>query len=103
MKDILQALYELILKVCKLPKSLEEMEHLSSELKFTREEVMQMPKDFRQMFRKLGCVVHVLKYFEDNEAYFYELRFYRNGYNVVTLSRDLAEAKKFFIAEVNKL
>ncbi|MDE7305943.1 MAG: hypothetical protein K2N33_00985 [Clostridia bacterium] len=99
-------LHKLILKACKhteLLKRPQEITHISAELKFKREEVMQMPKGFRKMFRSCGSIAHVLKYFEDNETYYYEIRFLRNGYNVVVLSRDLVEAKQFFILEVNKL
>ena len=99
-EEFAQQLHEFILShPC--PKS-EKQNYLSADLKFSFNELVQMPFNFRMSLILCGGVVHVLKYYEDNEAFYYELRFSRNGYNVKVFSRDLAEAKRLFIDEVNE-
>ncbi len=97
-----KALHEYILNACEQPTEDKEQDYLSADLKFNFNELNQMPFGFRMNLILCGGVVHVLKYYEDNEAFYYELRFSRNGYNVKVFSRDLAEAKRLFIDEVNE-
>ena len=69
-------------------------------LKFTEQEINKMPKTFRKEFRTDGCTARVRKRKVSTNAYSYEIRYRRNGYNVCVTDKNLEEAKKKFIEKL---
>lgn len=68
--------------------------------KFNQKEILKMPKQFRKEFRTAGCTAHVLKRKSGKNNWNYMIRYRRNGYNVVTSSNNLEEAKRKFIEKL---
>ena len=66
-------------------------------LKFTEQEINKMPKTFRKEFRTDGCTARIRKRKVSKNAYSYEIRYRRNGYNVCVTDKNLENAKKKFI------
>lgn len=84
----------------------EEKNYISAFLKFFRDEVAQLRKPFRKMFKECGSVVALRKYFIDGlngVKIEYEARFLRFGYNIVCRSDNLKDLKQQFIERANKL
>ena len=48
--------------------------------KFTKQEILKMPKQFRKEFRTAGCTAHVLKRRSGKNNWNYLIRYRRNGY-----------------------
>ncbi len=61
--------------------------------KFTKKEILKMPKQFRKEFRTAGCTAHVSKRKSGKNNWNYIIRYHRNGYNVIAFSNNLEEAK----------
>ena len=68
--------------------------------KFTKQEILKMPKQFRKEFRTVGCTAHVLKRKSGKNNWNYLIRYRRNGYNVIASSNNLEEAKRKFIEKL---
>ncbi len=68
--------------------------------KFTKQEILKMPKQFRKEFRMAGCTAHVLKRRSGKNNWNYMIRYRKNGYNVVASSNNLEEAKRKFIEKL---
>lgn len=68
--------------------------------KFTKQEILKMPKQFRKEFRTAGCTAHVLKRKSGKNNWNYMIRYRRNGYYVVASSNNLEEAKRKFIEKL---
>ncbi len=68
--------------------------------KFTKQEILKMPKQFRKEFRTAGCTAHVLKRRSGKNNRNYMIRYRKNGYNVVASSNNLEEAKRKFIEKL---
>lgn len=69
-------------------------------LKFTEQEINKMPKTFRKEFRTDGCTARIRKRKVSKNAYSYEIRYRRNGYNVCVTDKNLENAKKKFIEKL---
>ena len=68
--------------------------------KFTKQEILKMPKQFRKEVRTAGCTAHVLKRKSGKNNWNYLIRYRRNGYNVIASSNNLEEAKRKFIEKL---
>ena len=73
---------------------------VSSKLIFSQKEINQMPKTFKKEFRADGCTAHVRKRKVGKNAFSYEIRYRRNGYNITVTNKDLELAKKQFIEKL---
>ena len=80
--------------------TVQEGKTVSAEIKFTKEELKGVDKDFLRMFNEQGRVVRVIKRRSGKKKFLYEIRYRRNGYNISVSSTDLVEAKKKFIDEL---
>ena len=69
-------------------------------LKFTRKEVLKMPKKFRQIFAVSGYTAHVRRRRSGKNGWNYEVRYRRGGYNLCVSSNKLETAKQKFINRV---
>ena len=70
-------------------------------LKFTKKEIDSMPQHFRKEFRAGGCTVRVRKRKISKNAYSYEIRYRRNGYNICVTNKNLETVKKMFLEKLN--
>lgn len=70
-------------------------------LKFTKQEILKMPKTFRKEFRTQGCTAHVRKRKSGKHSWNYEIRYRRNGYCVEASANSIDEAKRKFIEKLN--
>ena len=75
----------------------------SSVLKFSAQEISNMPKTFRREFRTQGCTAHIRKRRSGPYHWNYEVRYRRDGYNIAVSANNLAEAKQKFIAKLNEV
>ena len=66
-------------------------------LKFTNEEIRQMPKTFKKEFRAEGCTAHVRKRPCGKNSFTYEIRYRRNGYNITITDKNLENGKRRFM------
>lgn len=66
-------------------------------LKFTKKEVLKMPKKFRQIFAVSGYTAHVRRRKSGKNGWNYEIRYRRAGYNLCVSSNKLETAKQKFI------
>ena len=66
-------------------------------LKFTNEEIRQMPKTFKKEFRAEGCTARIRKRPCGKETFTYEIRYRRNGYNITITDKNLEKGKRRFI------
>ena len=73
---------------------------VSSILQFTQKEVNQMPKTFKKEFRTNGCTAHVRRRKTSKNCYLYDIRYRRNGYNILVTNKDLETAKRLFIEKL---
>lgn len=90
-------------KLSSLVKSDEKEADKTNEVeifKFTKQEILKMPKQFRKEFRTAGCTAHVLKRRSGKNNWNYMIRYRRHGYNVVASSNNLEEAKRKFIEKL---
>lgn len=91
-------------KLGELVQSEEQTEEADNDkvgiFKFTKQEILKMPKQFRKEFRTAGCTAHVLKRRSGKNNWNYMIRYRRNGYNVVASSNNLEEAKRKFIEKL---
>ena len=75
----------------------------AANLKFSEKEYLEMPKQFRKMFRHQGCVVRVYRRLSGKSHYNYEIRYRRDGYNVYASANNLEAAKQKFIDKLNEV
>lgn len=75
----------------------------ASNLNFSEKEYLEMPKQFRKMFRHQGCVVRVYRRLSGKSHYNYEIRYRRDGYNVYASANNLEAAKQKFIDKLNEV
>lgn len=66
-------------------------------LKFTKKEVLKMPKKFRQIFAVSGYTAHVRRRRSGKTGWNYEIRYRKSGYNLCVSSNKLETAKQKFI------
>ena len=59
-----------------------------------------MPKTFKKEFRADGCTAHVRKRKSSKNCYVYDIRYRRNGYNILVTNTDLETAKRLFIEKL---
>lgn len=69
-------------------------------LKFTKQEILKMPKKFRQIFSVSGYTAHVRRRKSGANTWNYEIRYRRDGYNICVSSNSLGQAKQKFINQV---
>ena len=70
---------------------------VSSEIKFTKQEIKKMATTFRKVFIANGLIAHVLKKPSGKHSFCYEIRYRANGYDIRVSSTDLNTAKEKFI------
>lgn len=68
--------------------------------KFTKQEILKMPKQFRKQIRTAGCTAHVLKRKSGKNNWNYMIRYRKGGYNIVASSNNLEEAKRKFVEKL---
>ena len=73
---------------------------VSSKLIFTQKELNQMPKTFKKEFRADGCTAHIRRRKTSKNCYLYDIRYRRNGYNILVTNKDLETAKRLFIEKL---
>lgn len=66
-------------------------------LKFTKKEVLKMPKKFRQIFAVSGYTAHIRRRRSGKNGWNYEVRYRKFGYNLCVSSNKLETAKQKFI------
>ncbi|MDY6367334.1 MAG: hypothetical protein SPL13_02310 [Clostridia bacterium] len=66
-------------------------------LKFTEKELNDMPKNFKKEFRVNGITARIYKRLIGKKKYTYDIKYRRNGYNIVITGKDLDEVKERFI------
>lgn len=71
-------------------------------VKFTREEIMQMPKSFRTWFCMNRCCTYISKYRDKFGLIYYILRYRSAGYNVEFMGDTIEEVKTAFIRYINE-
>lgn len=69
-------------------------------LGFTDKEISKMSKQFRIIFKANGFIAHVRKRKCSKYAWSYEIRYRRNGYNIVASAPNLTDAKARFIEKL---
>lgn len=94
-ETVLQAMVLERTQVNLLPKP--EIKRTSTTLKFTEQEIEQMPTKFKRDFIAIGSVARVIKYACNENRFEYEIIYRRNGYNVCVRHENLAIAKKLFV------
>ena len=67
-------------------------------LKFTKEELDKMPKELKKEFRADGVTARIYKRETGKNSFTYDIKYRRNGYNVVVTGKNLEEAKERFMA-----
>lgn len=72
-------------------------------LKFTKKEILKMPKKFRQILSVSGYTAHVRRRKSGANTWNYEIRLRRDGYNVCVSSNSLEQAKQKFIDRVTEI
>ena len=66
-------------------------------LKFTTQEILKMPKKFREQFKLNGYWVTIRERVRGKTSCDYELRYRRNGYNISVSAKTKEKAKERFI------
>lgn len=66
-------------------------------LQFTESEIAKMPELFRQEIAQYDNTVQCIKRYNDNNTVHYEIRYCRNGYEIVAAANDINAAKEEFI------
>ena len=102
-----EMLSHLLAEMATLEKSLKQSHDFSSHiqsidgiLRFTEKEISKMPKAFRKDFRAQGCLARIRKLTDENYVCSYEIRYRRNGYNILVSATTLNEAKAGFIENI---
>ena len=85
----------------------DETSTISSEIKFTKQEIKNMATTFKKVFIANGLIAHVLKKPSGKNSFCYEIRYRANGYDIRVSSTDLNTAKEKFLnktapGEINK-
>ena len=62
---------------------------VSSEIKFTKQEIKKMATTFRKVFIANGLTAHVLKKASGKRTFCYEIRYRANGYDIRAYSTNL--------------
>ena len=75
----------------------------AANLNFSEKEYLEMPKQFRKLFRHQGCVVRVYRRLSGKSHYNYEIRYRRDGYNIYASANNLEAAKQKFIDKLNEV
>ncbi len=73
------------------------VENLSSVVKFSEKEIAQMAETFKREFIANGLAAHIIKKPSGKKSFCYEIRYRRNGYNIIVSSTKLTEAKRKFL------
>ena len=73
---------------------------VSSKIIFSQKEINLMPKTFKKEFRANGCTAHVRRRKTSKNCYLYDIRYRRNGYNILVTNKDLETAKRLFIEKL---
>ena len=68
-------------------------------LKFTEKEILNMSYTFKKEFIANGLVAHVIKRESGKRTSLFEIRYRANGYNISASSTDLRKAKEKFLAK----
>lgn len=71
-------------------------------LRFRASEVKALPKEFKSVFRQSGNVTYLIKRISACKKVEYELRYLRHGYNVVSRSADIRQAKAEFLEKAKE-
>lgn len=95
LKDLKKAL-KTVKKQLKSEKDKPKRKRLSASILFNYEEVSRMAKPLRREILRNGRVAHIIKW-EDGS---YEIRYFRNGYNISVTNTDLRTAKELFIKAI---
>lgn len=76
---------------------------VSASIKFTKQEIDKMSKTFKKEFIANGCVAHIIKRPSGKKGVYYEIRYRRNGYNILVSNKDIKKAKELFVAATHNL
>ena len=73
-------------------------------LRFTQKDFLQMPRQFRQLFKTQGLTARVYRRRTSSKLkhYNYEIRLRSDGYSVYACADNLLEAKQKFIQKLNE-
>ena len=74
---------------------------VSSEIKFTKQEIKKMATTFRKVFIANGLTAHILKKASGKNTFCYEIRYRANGYRIVVSSTSLQKAKEKFLEKTS--
>ena len=77
-----------------MPSKPQQDEQANFGLKFTNEEIRQMPKTFKKEFRIDGCSCKLRLRQSGKQTRTYELRYRRNGYNISACGKKIARQRK---------
>ena len=80
--------------------SLNKQQNQKQLLSFTQKEIDKMPKTFKKEFRTDGCTAHIYKRKTSKNSYTYDIKYRRNGYNVIASNKNLEKAKQQFIEKL---
>ena len=72
-------------------------------VRFTKKEILKMPKKFREQFKLNGYWVTIRQRIRGKTSCNYELRYRRNGYNISVSAKTLERAKERFIEKICEL
>ena len=73
-----------------------QQEH-EEKLEFTQKEINKMPTEFKKLFIHDNCRARIYKRKVSENAYTYDIKYRRDGYNVCVTDKILARAKEKFI------
>ena len=79
----------------------EMLSTVSSEIKFTKQEIKKMATTFRKVFIANGLTAHVLKKASGKRTFCYEIRYRANGYDIRAYSTNLQTAKEKFLEKTS--
>ena len=99
-KMLLQSLFTSYAKEANFDTEKDTDNSVSSKLIFTQKEINLMPKTFKKEFRADGCTAHVRKRKCGKNSYTYDIRYRRNGYNIIITNKNLETAKQLFIEKL---
>ena len=68
---------------------------VSSEIKFTKQEIKKMATTFKKVFIANGLTAHILKKASGKNSFCYEIRYRANGYDIRAYSTNLQKAKEY--------
>lgn len=96
-KMLLQSLFSSYEKKDRFSVLQTEKKNISSIITFSQKEISNMDKTFKKEFIANGLAAHVIKRNRGKNAFVYEIRYRRNGYDVRAASATLDEAKRRFL------